>query len=80
MSSSSHPTGDRVLSCKRHPREKPRDTWYQRGLLKDKGRSCFLSGANAAITGDMLTTAGISIETDKKMAEELGYKIILTED
>ena len=51
-----------------------------RGLLKDKGRSCFLSGANAAITGDMLTTAGISIETDKKMAEELGYKIILTED
>ncbi|ASJ21745.1 biotin synthase BioB [Brachyspira hampsonii] len=51
-----------------------------RGLLKDKGRACFLSGANAAITGDMLTTAGISIETDKKMAEDLGYKIILTED
>ncbi|WP_295158806.1 biotin synthase BioB [uncultured Brachyspira sp.] len=51
-----------------------------RGLLKDKGRTCFLSGANAAITGDMLTTAGISIETDKKMAEELGYKIQLTED
>ncbi|MEI0796646.1 biotin synthase BioB, partial [Brachyspira pilosicoli] len=41
---------------------------------------CFLSGANAAITGDMLTTAGISIETDKKMVEELGYKIQLTED
>ncbi len=51
-----------------------------RGLLEDKGRSCFLSGANAAITGDMLTTAGISIETDKKMVEELGYKIQLTED
>ncbi|WP_020005265.1 biotin synthase BioB [Brachyspira innocens] len=51
-----------------------------RGLLEDKGRSCFISGANAAITGDMLTTAGISIETDKKMAEELGYKIELTED
>ena len=51
-----------------------------RGLLEDKGRSCFLSGANAAITGDMLTTAGISIETDKKMVEELGYKIELKED
>ena len=51
-----------------------------RGLLKDKGRLCFLSGANAAITGDMLTTAGISIETDKKMVEELGYKIHLAED
>ena len=51
-----------------------------RGLLKDKGRSCFLSGANAAITGDMLTTAGISIETDKAMIRELGYKIELTQD
>lgn len=51
-----------------------------RGLMKDKGKSCFLSGANAAITGDMLTTAGISIETDKEMVEELGYKIQLTED
>ena len=51
-----------------------------RGLMKDKGKSCFLSGANAAITGDMLTTAGISIETDKKMVEELGYRIELKED
>ena len=51
-----------------------------RGLLKDKGKACFLSGANAAITGDMLTTMGISIETDKQMAEELGYKVQLTED
>ena len=51
-----------------------------RGLLKDKGKSCFLSGANAAITGDMLTTSGILIETDKKMAEELGYTIQLTKD
>ena len=48
-----------------------------RGLLADKGRSCFLSGANAAISGDMLTTSGISIETDKKMLKELGYEIRL---
>lgn len=46
-----------------------------RGLLPDKGRKCFLSGANAAISGDMLTTSGISIETDMKMLKELGYEI-----
>lgn len=46
-----------------------------RGLLEDKGRSCFLSGANAAISGDMLTTAGISIEADLKMIKELGFKV-----
>ena len=28
------------------------------GFSPDKGRSCFTSGANAAISGDMLTTAG----------------------
>ena len=46
-----------------------------RGLLEDKGRRCFMSGANACISGDMLTTTGTSIETDKQMIEELGYKI-----
>ncbi len=45
-----------------------------RGLLPDKGRSCFLSGANAAISGDMLTTAGITVETDLAMLKELGYE------
>lgn len=48
-----------------------------RGLLEDKGKACFLSGANAAISGDMLTTSGISIETDLAMIEELGYKVEL---
>ncbi len=48
-----------------------------RGLLSDKGRQCFLSGANAAISGDMLTTAGISIEQDMKMLDELGYEVAL---
>lgn len=48
-----------------------------RGLLPDKGRACFSSGANAAISGDMLTTAGITIETDMQMLKELGYKAAL---
>lgn len=48
-----------------------------RGLLPDKGKSCFESGANAAISGDMLTTGGITVDTDKKLLQELGYEIIL---
>lgn len=44
-----------------------------RGLLADKGKSCFMSGANAAISGDMLTTAGITVATDKAMLDELGF-------
>lgn len=44
-----------------------------REYLEDKGRSCFLSGANAAISGDFLTTMGISIETDLNMLREIGY-------
>lgn len=45
-----------------------------RGLLPDKGKACFQSGANAAISGDMLTTQGITIEKDLSMLNELGYK------
>jgi len=48
-----------------------------RGLLKDKGVKCFQSGANAAISGDMLTTSGISIKQDMKILDELGYKAVL---
>jgi len=48
-----------------------------RGLLADKGRQCFLSGANAAISGDMLTTEGITIEQDMKLLEGLGYKAVI---
>ena len=46
-----------------------------RGLLQDKGRSCLLSGANALISGDMLTTDGITIERDLHMIKELGYYV-----
>jgi len=46
-----------------------------RGLMRDKGKACFMSGANAAISGDMLTTAGITVDKDKKLLEELDYMI-----
>lgn len=46
-----------------------------RGLMNDKGKSCFLSGANAAISGDMLTTSGITVASDLEMIAELGYEV-----
>lgn len=51
-----------------------------RGLLEDIGEKCFVSGANAAISGDMLTTSGISIENDMKMLNKLGYKVELKDE
>lgn len=48
-----------------------------RGLLPDKGKSCFISGANAAISGDMLTTAGITVKTDMELLKKLGYEVKL---
>ena len=48
-----------------------------RGLLEDKGMKCFRSGANAAISGDMLTTSGISIEQDMKILDRLEYQAAL---
>ncbi|MDE6784033.1 MAG: biotin synthase BioB [Ruminococcus sp.] len=42
-----------------------------RELMTDKGKSAFQSGANAAITGDMLTTSGISIDKDKEIIKSL---------
>lgn len=46
-----------------------------RGLMDDQGRRCFCSGANAAITGDMLTTSGITIQRDLELLKELGYQV-----
>ena len=44
-----------------------------RGLMPDKGKACFLSGANAAISGDMLTTSGITIENDLQIIADCGF-------
>lgn len=46
-----------------------------RGIMDDSGCSAFRAGANAAITGDMLTTSGITIDTDKKMLREMDFEI-----
>lgn len=46
-----------------------------RGSMADKGKSIFLSGANAAISGDMLTTSGIRIDDDMQMVRSLGFEV-----
>lgn len=48
-----------------------------RGIMSDKGRSLFTSGANAAISGDMLTTQGITTKKDMQILKELGYEVKL---
>lgn len=46
-----------------------------RNYLKDGGAKVFLSGANATITGDMLTTIGSNTTQDKEMLTNLGFDI-----
>ena len=46
-----------------------------RSLMEDSGRKAFRAGANAAITGDLLTTCGNSIDEDKEMLTQMGFHI-----
>lgn len=46
-----------------------------RKLLKDKGFRALQSGVNAAISGDMLTTAGIETADDIAMIKSLGFEV-----
>ncbi|HIZ88810.1 MAG TPA: biotin synthase BioB [Candidatus Mucispirillum faecigallinarum] len=48
-----------------------------RAQLSDSGKKAFLSGINAVITGDMLTTSGISVDTDMQMIKDTGYIVEL---
>ena len=46
-----------------------------RALMDQGGKACLKAGANAAITGDLLSTAGINVESDKKMLEKAGFQV-----
>ena len=46
-----------------------------RSLMVDSGRKAFRSGANATITGDLLTTSGNNIDQDKEMLTGMGFSI-----
>ena len=43
--------------------------------LSHSGEAAFRSGANAAITGDMLTTSGNNIMEDLKMLRYMGFEV-----
>ncbi len=46
-----------------------------RSYFNDGGKKIFLSGANATITGDLLTTVGNNTAQDKEMLTNLGFDI-----
>lgn len=46
-----------------------------RATMEDSGREAFLSGANATITGDMLTTSGNNTAQDREMLLGLGFDL-----
>ena len=46
-----------------------------RSYFSDGGMQIFRSGANATITGDLLTTVGNNTEQDKIMLTKLGFDI-----
>lgn len=46
-----------------------------RDYLEDTGLRCFQSGCNAAITGDLLTVMGTSVEGDLDAVRALGYRL-----
>lgn len=46
-----------------------------RNLMKESGRRAFISGANATITGDYLTTSGNNINQDKDMLLKMGFQL-----
>lgn len=50
-----------------------------RMYLTDNGRLAFEGGANATITGNLLTTCGNTIQDDLKMLKTLGFEVRLSE-
>ncbi len=46
-----------------------------RAIMDNSGEKAFLSGANATITGNMLTTSGNNIKQDMEMLVNLGFEL-----
>ena len=47
-----------------------------RGLCEGDGQRAFCSGASATITGNMLTTSGSTIASDRRMLTSLGRQVV----
>ena len=46
-----------------------------RALMTEDGKASFTAGASASITGNMLTTCGSTIQSDRKMLSDLGFDV-----
>ena len=46
-----------------------------RNLMASSGEAAFFAGANAKITGDMLTTSGNDIASDIKLLKSLSFDV-----
>lgn len=46
-----------------------------RSYFEDGGEKLFVSGINAALTGELLTTGGSSTENDRKILKDAGYQL-----
>lgn len=46
-----------------------------RNSMEHSGKKVFTAGANAAITGDMLTTSGNNIADDMAMLTSMGFEV-----
>ncbi|MBQ9061068.1 MAG: biotin synthase BioB [Firmicutes bacterium] len=46
-----------------------------RALCSDHGAALFCSGASSTITGNMLTTTGTTIESDRRLLKDLGRQV-----
>lgn len=51
------------------------DDLTRRSYFEDGGEILFRSGANATLTGDMLTTVGNNTSQDRDMLNRLGFKL-----
>lgn len=49
-----------------------------RALMSENGRKSFISGASASITGNMLTTSGSTIASDRQMLRDLNRDVTPT--
>lgn len=48
-----------------------------RSNLSEAGKAAFLGGANAAISGNLLTTCGNTIKDDRRLLDECGFEVRL---
>ncbi len=63
-----------------HPKAYLRFAGGRARLSEETQKKCLMAGINSAITGDMLTTVGNTLEHDRLLAQSVGYTDETTDD